>query len=76
VATLLYTALTDLKVYSVVATWFAVPGQVLPLDPAKASTIALLANGSIVLAPPGAVDTCSPAGIVRGMPGLHEAVSN
>jgi hypothetical protein len=70
VATVLYTALTDLKVYSVIATWFAHPQDVLPLDPSKASTIALLAAGSIELAPENAVDTCTPAGIVRGQPGV------
>jgi hypothetical protein len=76
VATVLYTALAPLTVYSVIATWFAEAGDVLPLDPAKASTAALLAAGKITLAAPGAVDTTTPAAVVRGTPGLRKAVSN
>lgn len=75
-ATVLYTALVDLEVYSVIANWPCKAGHVLPLDPLKPSTVALLAAGKIALAPNGAVDTCTPAAVVRGMPGLHRAVSN
>lgn len=76
-ATVLYTALAPLTVYSVISTWFAETGQVLPLDPSKASTAALLAAGKIELAGPGAVDTCTPANVLRGQPGMaHVGVSN
>jgi hypothetical protein len=76
VATVLYTAMVPLRVYSVIDDWFAGIGDVLPLDPSKASTAALLAAGSIVAAGPGATDTTTPAGIVRGVPGLHTGVAN
>ncbi len=69
-ATLLYTALVPLRVYSVIDDWFADTGDVLPLNPAKPSTIRLLTEGKIVLADPGSVDTTTPANIVRGTPGL------
>jgi hypothetical protein len=69
-ATLLYTALVPLRVYSVIDDWYAQVNDVLPLDPSKATTIALLAEGKIALAPSGATDTTTPAGIVRGTPGL------
>lgn len=69
-ATVLYTALADLKVSSVIATWKAPAGSVLPLDPSKPSTIALLASGKIEPAAPGAVDDTTPANIVRGQPGI------
>jgi hypothetical protein len=76
VATLLYTALADLEVSSAVASWPCKAGNTLPLDPARQSTINLLAAGKITLAGPGAVDTATPANIVRGQIGLHKAVSN
>ena len=75
-ATVLYTAMTDLTVYSAIAAWPCKAGQNLPLDPAKQSTLAALAAGSIVLAPPGAADTCTPPHTLRGQPGLHVGVSN
>lgn len=75
-ATVLYTALVPLRVYSVIDDWPCPAGAVVPLDPSRASTQALLAAGSIVLAPNGAVDTATPANIVRGVPGLHVGVSN
>ena len=75
-ATVLYTALVPLKVYSVIDDWFAEPGDVLPLNPAKPSTIRLLAEGKIVLADPGSADTTTPANVLRGTPGLRTAVSN
>lgn len=75
-ATVLYTALAPLTVYSVISTWFAETGQVLPLDPSKASTAALLAAGKIEPAPDGAVDDCTPANIQRGLPGIKVGVSN
>lgn len=75
-ATVLYTALVPLRVYSVIDDWYAQVGDVLPLDPARASTQALLAAGSIVLAPNGSTDTTTPANIVRGVPGLRTGVSN
>jgi hypothetical protein len=76
VATVLYTALANLTVSSAVATWFAHPQDVLPLDPLKPSTIALLAAGLIELAPDGASDTVTPANVVRGQAGIKTAVSN
>jgi len=76
VATVLYTALAPLTVYSVISTWFCEIGGVLPLDPSKATTVALLAAGKIALAPSNAVDNTTPAAIVRGQPGIHRAVSN
>ena len=76
-ATVLYTALAPLTVSSFIATWFADVGDCLPLDPLKPSTVALLAAGKIELAPDGATDTCTPANVLRGMPGLaHVGVSN
>jgi len=78
VATTLYVALTELRVYSVIADWLCPIGGVLPLNPAKPSTVALLAAAKIAPAADGAVDTCTPAGIVRGTPGLRSpgTVSN
>lgn len=70
-ATVLYVALTDLTVYSVIATWFAEAGDVLPLDPLKPSTVRLLADGKIELAPPNSADDTTPAAIVRGQPGIR-----
>jgi hypothetical protein len=75
-ATVLYAALTELTVRSPIATWFCPSGGVLPLDPAKPSTIALLAAGLIELAPDDATDTCTPANVLRGLPGIKTAVSN
>ena len=75
-ATLLYVALVPLRVCSVIDDWFAEPGDVLPLNPAKASTIRLLAEGKIALADPMAADTTTPANIVRGTPGLRVGISN
>ena len=75
-ATVLYTAMVRLRVYSVIDDWFADTGDVLPLDPAKASTIRLLAEGKIMLAPPNSTDTTTPANVLRGTPGLRTAVSN
>lgn len=75
-ATVLYTALAPLKVYSVIANWDAETGDVLPLDPSKASTQSLLAAGKIALAPGNAVDTTTPPDVVRGTPGLRIGVSN
>jgi hypothetical protein len=76
VATTLYTALAPLTVYSVIATWYAAVGDNLPLDPARQSTINLLAAGLIAPAPDGAADTTTPAGTLRGQPGAHTCVSN
>jgi hypothetical protein len=70
VATVLYTALTELAVRSPIATWFCPVNGVLPLDPAKPSTAALLSAGKITPAPDDAVDDCTPANIVRGLPGI------
>ena len=75
-ATVLYTALTELTVSSFVATWHCPVNGILPLDPSKPSTQALLTAGDITVAPPGSVDTCTPPEIVRGTPGLRVAVSN
>ena len=74
--TLLYTALVPLRVYSVIDDWFADVGDVLPLNPARPSTIRLLAEGKIVLAPDGSSDTTTPANVLRGTPGLRVGVSN
>jgi hypothetical protein len=76
VATVLYTALADLKVYSVIGDWPCPAGSTVPLNPLKPSTIRLLADGKIELAPDGAVDTTTPAHTLRGQPGTHVAVSN
>lgn len=75
-ATVLYTAMSPLTVYSVISTWFAQTGDVLPLDPGKATTQALLANGMIALAPAGSTDTTTPANVQRGVPGIKVCVSN
>jgi len=72
----LYTALVPLRVYSVIDDWPCPAGAVLPLDPLKPSTAALLAAGKIELAPDGSSDTATPAGVLRGVPGLHAGVSN
>ena len=75
-ASVLYTALTDLRVNSAYANWNCSAGQNLPLMPGAYSTQLLIDNGSIVLAPPGSSDTCTPPRVVRGIPGMHVAVSN
>jgi hypothetical protein len=75
-ATVLYTALADLEVWSAVASWRCKANQVLPLDPLSPFTALLLAAGRIVLAPGNAVDTASPAHLLAGVPGLHVGVSN
>jgi hypothetical protein len=77
-ATVLYVAQADLEVWSAVASWKAPSGSVLPLDPASPFTALLLAAGRIVLAPGNAVDTATPANIVRGQPGIKApgSVSN
>lgn len=75
-ATVLYSALADLDVWSAIASWKAPAGSVLPLDPASSFTVNLLSRGKIALAPANAVDTATPANVVRGMPGLHVGVSN
>ena len=79
-AIVLYTALDDLTVTSVIATWACPTGSTFPVemaDPVAAAMAGeLLAAGQIVLAPAGALDDTTPAGIVRGMPGLHVGVSN
>jgi hypothetical protein len=76
VATVLYTALADLEVRSPIASWPWKSGHHAPLDPAKSSTIALLAAGKIELAPDNAVDDTTPAHVERGMPGVKVGVSN
>jgi hypothetical protein len=76
VATLLYTALVPLKVYSVIEDWLCPAGSTVPLNPLKPSTIRLLAEGKIVLADPGATDTTTPPHTLRGVPGLRVGVSN
>ena len=75
-ATTLYTAMVDLEVFSVIATWHCKSGSTLPLDPGKATTQRLLAAGKIKPAPPGSTDDTTPAHVVRGTPGLHTCVSN
>ena len=76
-APLLYTAIVDgLELSSAIASWKFPRGCVAPLDPSKASTLSMLAQGQIELAAPGAVDNTTPARIVRGMPGLHIGVAN
>lgn len=72
----LYTALTDLEVRSLVASWPCRAGQVLPLDPDAYSTKLLIGNGSIEPAAEGAVDTCTPPRMAFGIPGIHVGVSN
>lgn len=73
----LYVALTDdLEVNSAYASWPWPLGGIAPLRPDAPTTLLLLANGSIELAGPDAVDDTTPAAIVRGVPGMHVAVSN
>lgn len=69
-ATVLYTALADLEVSSIIASWPVKRGACLPLDPLKPSTVALLAAGQIELAPPGSTDTSTPPHTLRGQAGL------
>ena len=76
-ATQLYTAVTyGLEMNSVIASCPFPRGSTTALDPAKASTIRLLAAGSIVPAVSWAVDNVTPAHIERGTPGLKTYVSN
>lgn len=76
-ATQLHTALADgLELSSAIASWPFPKGSTAPLRPDAASTLVLLANGSIELAGPGATDTTTPAHVLRGTPGLKVAVSN
>ena len=75
-APVLYTALVDLRVNSAYANWHCSAGQNLPLMPGAYSTQLLIDNGSIELAAPGAVDTCTPPRMIRGQPGLHIGVAN
>lgn len=75
-STVLYTALVDLRVYSVIDDWPCPAGSVLPLDPSKPSTQALLAAGKIEPAPDGSTDTATPAHVLRGQAGIHVGVSN
>jgi hypothetical protein len=76
VATQLYTALIDLEMNSVIASWPFPAGRTAALDPARASTIRLLAAGQIEAAIEGATDNVTPANIERGTPGLKTCVSN
>jgi hypothetical protein len=80
VAVVLYTALTDLEMISPIASWPCEAGDVFPVETTNPGAVAaaavLLAAGKIALAAPNAVDTCTPANVVRGMPGLHLGVSN
>lgn len=75
-APVLYTALTKLKVRNLAATWSCPAGNVLPLDPANPFTQKLLGNGSIEVAPDGAVDNTTPPLMLRGQPGMHAGVAN
>jgi hypothetical protein len=72
----LYVAQVPLWVRAQSASWPCPAGNVLPLNPSKASTMLLLNAGSIVPAGPGAVDNTTPADLTAGTPGLHVAVSN
>ena len=79
-AVVLYTALTDLEMVSCIASWPCTAGEVFPVETtnrgALAAAAVLLAAGKIALAAPGAVDTCTPANVLRGTPGLRVGVSN
>lgn len=73
----LYVALTDdLEVNSAYASWPWPREGIAPLRPDAPTTLLLLANGSIELAPPGSSDTTTPPDVIRGVPGLHKAVQN
>jgi hypothetical protein len=78
VAVVLYTALTDLRVYSAIDDWPCPAGSTVPLDPSRPTTVRLLAEGKIALAADGASDNTTPAAIVRGQPGIKApgSVSN
>jgi hypothetical protein len=80
VAVVLYTALVDLEMVSCIASWPCRAGDIFPVETTNTGSVAaaavLLAAGKIALAAPGSLDTCTPARIVRGMPGLHTGVSN
>ena len=78
-APLLYTALVDnLELSSAIASWPFPRGSVAPLRSDAASTLALLAAGSIEPAGADATDNTTPAHILRGQPGVHDprTVSN
>jgi hypothetical protein len=74
VAVVLYTTLVDLEMISPVASWPCAAGDVFPVETTNRGSVAaaavLLAAGKIALAPGGAVDTCTPANVLRGQPGL------
>jgi hypothetical protein len=80
VAIVLYTALIGLEMNSCIASWPCPAGEVFPVETtntgAANAAAVLLAAGKIALAPPGSVDTCTPAHVLRGTPGLHVGVSN
>jgi hypothetical protein len=80
VAVVLYTALVDLEMISCIASWPCDAGDTFPVETTNRGSVAaaavLLAAGKIALAGSGAVDTCTPANVLRGMPGMHVGVSN
>lgn len=73
-AVVLYVALTDLEMNSCIASWPCPAGEIFPVETtslgAASAAAVLLAGGKIALAPAGAVDTCTPAHVLRGQPGL------
>ena len=74
---ILYRALSEnLEMNSAYASWPWPVGGIAPLRPDAYTTLRLLAAGQIELAPDGSVDDTTPANIIRGVPGLHVAVSN
>jgi hypothetical protein len=79
-ALILYKALTDLRSTSAIASWPIPKNGIFPVESsnyfAAHAAAVLLAAGHIELAMPGAVDTTTPARIVRGQPGIHVGVSN
>ena len=79
-AVVLYTALVDLEMISCIASWPCRAGEVFPVEGTSRGSVAaaavLLAAGKIALAAPNAVDTCAPANVLRGTPGLRVGVSN
>lgn len=79
-AIVLYAALTGLESTSCVASWPIPAGGVFPVETdslfASAAIAALVAAGKATPAPPGSVDTTTPAEMLRGTPGLRVGVSN
>ncbi len=76
-APLLYTALADnLSLRNMGASWPWPAGKTAPLNPDNPFTQRMLADGSIRLADPGAVDDTTPPNTLRGIPGMKVAVSN